>query len=286
MTYQTIETHPIAGSLGAEITGVDLSGPLSNAAAADVRQALWDHKVIFFRDQELSPEDHLRIAGLFGEVYRVPFVKARDDYPDIIDIVREAEDAGKYNFGGVWHSDASFDECPPMGSVLYSLESPPYGGDTLWVNMEAAYEALSAGMKALLDGMKALHSAERNYGSGGYFNDANKQSTGMAINPSETGDKRIAHPVVRTHPETGRKSLYVNPVYTHSFEGMTEEESAPLLEFLYAHARRPEFTCRFDWTTHALAIWDNRCTMHFAISDYDGFRRHMNRVTIAGERPV
>ena len=286
MTYQTIEAHPIAGSLGAEVAGVDLSQPLSNAAAADVRQALWDHKVIFFRDQELTPEDHLRIAGLFGEVYRVPFVKARDDYPDIIDIVREAEDAGKYNFGGVWHSDASFDECPPMGSVLYSLESPPYGGDTLWVNMEAAYEALSGGMKALLDGKKALHSAERNYGSGGYFNDTNKQSTGMAINPSETGDRRIAHPVVRTHPETGRKSLYVNPVYTHSFEGMTEEESAPLLEFLYSHARRPEFTCRFDCTTHALAIWDNRCTMHFAISDYDGFRRHMNRVTIAGERPV
>ena len=286
MTYQTIEVRPIAGTMGAEISGIDLSKPLGNSEADDLQRALMDHKAIFLRDQELTPEDHLRIAGTFGDVYRVPFVKARDDYPDIIDIVKEPADAGKYNFGGVWHSDASFDEVPPMGSVLYSLQSPPYGGDTLWTNMEAAYEALSDGMKALLDGMNAMHSGERNYGSKGYFTDADNQSVSMDINPDDSGDTRIAHPVVRTHPVTGKKSLYINPVYTICFEDMTEEESAPLLSFLHQHAIRPEFTCRFSWTTNAVAIWDNRCTMHFAINDYDGHRRHMNRVTMAGERPA
>jgi len=286
MTLETLETHPIAGALGAEISGVDLAKPLTNSQTAEVKQALWDHKVIFFRDQEITPEDHLRIAAMFGDIYRVPFVKARDDFPDIIDIVKEPADAGKYNFGGVWHSDATFDQRPPMGSVLYSLDSPPYGGDTLWTDMEAAFAALSDGMREMLQGLTALHSAARNYGSGGYFNDAEKQSVSMTIDPDAKGDELVEHPVVRTHPETGNKSLFVNPVYTMRFKDMTEEESQPLLDFLYAHATRPEFQCRFDWSTHAVAIWDNRCTMHFAINDYDGHRRHMNRVTIAGERPV
>ena len=173
-----------------------------------------------------------------------------------------------------------------MGSALYSLQSPTHGGDTLWTNMEAAYAALSDGMKNMLDGMVAMHSAERNYGSGGYFNGDDNQGASMTINPTEAGDQRIGHPVVRTHPVTGAKSLYINPVYTVCFDNMTEEESAPLLGFLFNHAIRPEFTCRFHWTSNTLAIWDNRCTMHFAIADYDGQRRHMNRVTIAGERPV
>jgi len=285
-TYETLSAHPIAGALGAEIEGIDLAAKLSNSQTAEVKQALWEHKVIFFRDQDLGPEDHLRIAGMFGDVYRVPFVQAREDYPDIIDIVKEPEDAGKYNFGGQWHTDATFDEKPPLGSALYSLESPPYGGDTLWINMEAAYAALSDGMKTMLSGLTAMHSAERNYGSGGYFTDDEKQSVSMTINPSESGDERVAHPVVRTHPESGNKSLFVNPVYTICFKDMTIEESQPLLDFLYAHATRPEFQCRFAWTSHTLAIWDNRNTMHFAINDYDGHRRHMNRVTVAGERPA
>jgi len=285
MSYQTIEAMPIAGALGAEITGADLSAPLSNAVADDIQKALLDHKVIFFRDQDLTPEDHLRVAGIFGDIYCVPFVKSRDDYPDIIDIVKEPEDAGKYNFGGVWHSDASFEEEPPLGSALYALETPQFGGDTLWSNMAAAYAALSDGMKDLLDGMKALHSAERNYGSGGYFNDDGAKSKSMTIDPSEKGNARVAHPVVRTHPITSEKALYVNPVYTVAFEDMTEAESEGLLQFLHAHAIRPEFTCRFRWTSKTLAIWDNRATMHFAINDYHGKRRHMNRVTIAGDRP-
>ena len=285
-SYESLSAHPLAGTLGAEVEGIDLAAQLSNSETADVKQALLDHKVIFFRDQDLTPEDHLRIAGMFGDVYRVPFVQARDGYPDIIDIVKEPADAGKYNFGGQWHSDATFDEQPPMGSALYALETPAYGGDTLWVDMEAAYAALSDGMQAMLAGLKALHSAERNYGSGGYFNNDEKQSVSLPIDPSETGDKRIPHPVVRTHPETGNKGLFINPVYTICFEGMTEEESQPLLDFLYDHMIRPEFQCRFPWTSHTMAIWDNRNTMHFAINDYDGHRRHMNRVTIAGDRPV
>lgn len=285
MSTETITTHPIAGALGAEVSGVDLAAPLSNSKTEAVRQALWDHKVIFFRDQDLSPEDHLRVASIFGDIYRVPFVKARNDFPDIIDIVKEPEDGDKYNFGGVWHSDATFDEYPPMGSVLYCLESPPHGGDTLFVNMEAAYACLSDVMKAMLDGMVALHSAERNYGSDGYFTDDDQQSVSMNIEPSAEGNKLTEHPVVRTHPETGRKGLFINPIYTMRFKGMTSKESQPILDFLYDHAKRPEFQCRFDWTAHALAIWDNRCTMHFAINDYAGYRRHMNRVTIAGDRP-
>lgn len=286
MSQDAITTHPIAGALGAEIRGVDLSKPLSNSETASVKRALWDHKVIFFRDQDLSPEDHLRVAGVFGDIYRVPFVKARTDYPDIIDIVKEPADGDKYNFGGVWHSDATFETCPPMGSVLYCLESPPFGGDTLFVNMEAAYEALSDAMKGLLDGLTAVHSAERNYGSGGYFADDDQQSVSMDIETSSEGDRPVEHPVIRTHPETGRKGLFVNPIYTIRFKDMTEEESRPVLDYLYAHAVKPEFQCRFDWTTRALAIWDNRCTMHFAINDYAGHRRRMNRVTISGERPV
>ncbi len=285
MTAPSIETHPIAGAIGAEVTGVDFAQQLTNSQTAAVKQALWDHKVVFFRNQELTPEDHIRVAGVFGDVYRVPFITAREGYPDIIDIVKEPEDGDMYNFGGVWHSDATFDERPPLGSVLYSLETPPHGGDTLWTNMEAAYEALSDGMKGMLNGMTACHSAERNYGSGGYFKDDARQSASMDIQPSEEGDKVVEHPVVRTHPETGNKSLFVNPVYTIRFKDMTEEESQPLLNFLYAHAIRPEFQCRFTWTSKTVAIWDNRCTMHFAINDYAGHRRHMNRVTIAGGRP-
>ncbi|MDD9878803.1 MAG: TauD/TfdA family dioxygenase [Magnetovibrio sp.] len=285
MAYRTIEAQPIAGALGAEISGVDLTRPLSNAETADVRQALRDHKVIFFRDQELTPEDHLRASGVFGTIFRVPFVQSRDGYPDIIDIVKEPADAGKFNFGGAWHTDASFEEAPPLGSALYALETPPYGGDTLWTNMEAAYAALSDGMRAMLAGLRAVHSAQRYYGVGGHFNSDDKKSVSMTINPSEAGDERVVHPVVRTHPETGAKSLYVNPVYTICFEDMTEEESAPLLGFLFEHAIRPEFQCRFNWTPRTLAVWDNRATMHFAINDYDGHRRHMNRVTIAGDKP-
>ena len=285
MINQMLRIKPIAGALGAEIEGINLSRPLNNSQATSVSQALLDHKVIFFRDQELTPEDHLRVSTIFGTVYQVPFVQSREGYPDIIEIIKEPEDAGKFNFGGVWHSDTSFEKEPSLGSTLYALETPPYGGDTLWTNMEAAYAALSDGMKAMLDGLKALHSGERYYGSGGYFKTDETQSISMSIKPDATGDTRVAHPVVRTHPETGAKCLYVNPVYSICFEGMTEEESAPLLGFLFEHAIRPEFQCRFNWTTGTLAVWDNRATMHFAINDYDGHRRHMNRVTLAGDRP-
>ena len=286
MSNTTIATLPISGALGAEIGGIDLTRQLSNSETIAIKKAFLDHKVIFFRDQNLRPEDHIRIAKLFGNIYRVPFVETRDDYPDIIDIVKEPEDGNNYNFGGVWHSDATFEECPPQSSVLLCLETPPYGGDTLFVNMEAAYEALSNSMKEMLNGILAIHSAERNYGSDGYFKDKNQQSVSMNIENSTAGDKQIEHPVVRTHPETGKKALFVNPIYTIRFKDMTIEESKPILGFLYEHATRPEFQCRFKWSTNALAIWDNRCTMHFAINDYAGSRRHMNRVTVAGDRPI
>ena len=286
MSDQLIFEYPIAGALGAEINGIDLTKKLSNSQSQAIKHALLKHKVIIFRDQNISPEDHLRIAGIYGDIYRVPFVKGRVDYPDIIDIIKEPEDGTNYNFGGVWHSDATFDEYPPKASALFCLESPPFGGDTLFVNMEAAYEGLSDAMKELLDGVWALHSAERNYGSSGYFSDEDQKSISMNIETSNQGDLATEHPVIRTHPETGQKGLFINPIYTTRFKDMTVEESQPILDFLYSHATRPEFQCRINWTSHALAIWDNRCTMHFAINDYSGHRRHMNRVTIAGDRPV
>ncbi|MDP6708000.1 MAG: TauD/TfdA family dioxygenase [Alphaproteobacteria bacterium] len=285
MTYETIGVRRLAGAIGAEITGVDLAGPLSNRQAAEVHQALNEHLAIFFRDQELTPEQEVEVGRLFGEPYQIPFVTPKPGYPEIVEIVREPEDAGKPNFGGDWHSDMSFQECPPMGSVLYALEIPPYGGDTIWVNMEAAFEALSAGMKAMLDGLMAYHSGQRSYGSKGRFADADNEISQMRVAADESGDALVAHPVVRRHPETGRRGLFINPIYTIRFIDMSEAESLPILDYLFEHALRPEFSCRFRWSWGAVAIWDNRNTMHYAIADYEGQRRVANRVTIAGDQP-
>jgi len=241
--------------------------------------------VIFFRDQDITPEQHLAVGRIFGEPYATPFVKSRDGYPEILDIVREPEDHSPRFFAASWHTDMSFEKTPAMGSVLYALETPPYGGDTMWSSMEAAYAALSPGMRAMLDGMTAIHSARNIYGKQGRYAQAENRGISMKIDTSEEGERMVEHPVVRSHPETGRKALFVNPNYTIGFKDMSEAESAPLLAFLCEHAVRPEFTCRFRWTPGAIAVWDNRNTMHRAIGDYQGFRRHINRVTIRGDRP-
>jgi taurine dioxygenase len=199
--------------------------------------------------------------------------------------LKEADERKISTFGNAWHSDFSFLEEPPLGSVLYAREVPSHGGDTLFANMYAAYEALSPGMRKMLDGLNAIH-AGKPYGVGGLPKDlAVSRSIGMERNNPEA-DRETAHPVVRVHPATGRKALFVNSIYTTRFEGMTPAESRPLLNFLYAHAIQPEFTCRLRWRAGDLAVWDNRCTMHYAINDYDGQRRLMHRTTIKGERPV
>jgi taurine dioxygenase len=283
--YETLEVRPLAGALGAKIGGLDLSLELDDRQVAEIRRAFLDHLVIFFHDQTLTPQQHKAFTARFGALSRVPYVKALDEHPEIIAVLKEADEQKISIFGGAWHSDFSFLEEPPLGSVLYALEVPPYGGDTLWANMYAAYDALSDGMKRLLDGLVALHSGSI-YGVDGVPKDL-RTSRSIAISRSNPeADVERAHPAVRVHPETGRKALFVNPIYTKRFAGMTVEESKPLLDFLYGHATRPEFTCRFRWRQRSLALWDNRCAMHYAINDYDGQRRLMHRTTIAGDRPV
>jgi taurine dioxygenase len=283
--YETLELRPLAGALGAEIGGVDLARPLEPRQFAEIRRAFLEHLVIFFRDQTLTPQQHEAFSARFGALSRMPYVKPLDDHPDIIAVLKEADERKISVFGGAWHSDFSFLDEPPLGSVLYALETPSYGGDTLWSNMYAAYDALSAGMKRLLDSLVALHSGSV-YGVDGIPKDL-RTSRSIAISRNNPeADIERGHPAIRVHPETGRKALFVNPIYPTRFDGMTREESAPILDFLYAHATRPEFTCRFRWRARSLALWDNRCAMHYAINDYDGQRRLMHRTTIAGDRPV
>jgi len=285
MSYQSIIVQPVAGSLGAEVSGVDLAAPLSNTAAAEIRRAFTENLVLFFRNQGLTPEQHLAFSGLFGRLCRMPYIKHMEDYPDIIAVLKEADERKISTFGNAWHSDFSFLEEPPLGSILYAREVPSHGGDTLFANMYEAYDALSAGMKRMLLGLKAMHSGKP-YGQGGLPKDLKtSRSIGIERNNPEA-DREVAHPVVRLHPESGRKALFVNAIYTTRFEDMSEAESRPLLDFLFEHVQRPEFACRFRWAEGSLAVWDNRCTLHYAVNDYDGSRRLMHRTTVAGERPM
>jgi taurine dioxygenase len=280
MSYRHIEVRPIAPALGAEIGGVDLARPLDDAVFAEIEAAFHDHLVIFFRDQELTPESQVRFAARFGPVGRYPFAEPIEGHPDVIAVVKEADQTT--NFGGMWHSDTAYLERPPLGSALYALEVPAVGGDTLFANMYLAYDTLSAGMKTLLDGLAAVNSAGK---GGGAVRGPHLASGAMTGRDLDKMTLEAAHPVVRTHPATGRKALYVNRAHTVRFAEMTEAESAPLLDFLFDHAERDDFTCRFRWTKGALALWDNRCTQHYPLNDYHGHRRVMHRVTVEGERP-
>lgn len=276
-----MQVEPIAGALGAEISGIDLSRDLSNSDAAAIRGAFLDHKVIFFRDQTLQPKDQVRFAGLFGEPDLYPFIEGLPDTPEVIEILKKEGDAK--NFGGSWHSDTSYMERPALGTVLYALETPTAGGDTLFANAAAAYDALSDGMKALLGGLKGVNSSDHGYAGGRAA--AMAKLDGMKETQEAATRYEAAHPIVRTHPETSLKSLYLNRSHTARFDTMTEAESKLLIEFLCDHITRPEFTCRFRWAPGSIAIWDNRATQHFAVNDYAGKRRRMHRVTIKGDTP-
>jgi len=283
MAQQTISVTPIAGALGAEIGGVDLARDLSDAVVGEIRRALLEHHVIFFRDQRLSPEQHLAFGRRFGELQVHDFVEGMADNEEILEVRKEADET--LNFGGGWHTDVSYLERPALGSVLYAHEVPEYGGDTLFASQHLAYESLSDGMKGLLDGMTAIHSARRPYG----VNAPRSFYTGpssMKFYFTEEAHAEVEHPVIRTHVETGRKSLYVNRTFTIRFKDMTEAESAPLLEYLWEHAVRPEFTCRFRWQKNSIAFWDNRCVQHHAMWDYWPHTRSGNRVTVKGDCPV
>ncbi len=273
-----MQIQPIAGALGAEVSGVDLSRDLDDATVAELRRAWLDHLVLFFRDQELPPARFLAFAKRFGEPIEYPFVKGLDDFPVIIPVLKLAHET--INFGGIWHSDTTYLDVPPMASMLVAREVPPAGGDTEFASMYAAYETLSDGLRRLLDGLAAINSSAAADVS---------RTREDRIKDSARADAKKAyeavHPVVRVHPETGRRALYVNVAHTVRFEGMTAEESAPLLQYLYRHQTRPELTCRFRWRPGSLAMWDNRCAQHNAINDYQGHRRLLHRITLAGDKP-
>ncbi len=282
MAFQTIDVKPISGALGAEVSGADLSQDLGNKAFDEIHQAFLDHHVLFFRDQTLTSQQQVGFSRRFGPLGIYPFVAPLPEAEEVIEILKTEKDTK--NFGGAWHSDTSYLETPALATVLYAHEVPDAGGDTMYANMHLAYESLSDGMKEMLDGLVGVNSAALTAGGGRASN--MKERKGMNEQNMEMADTLVAeHPVVRTHPDTGRKSLYINGVHTARFKDMTEEESKPLLRHLCAHTTRPEFTCRFRWTPGALAIWDNRCTQHYAINDYSGVRRRMHRTTVVGARP-
>ena len=271
-----MEVRRIAGALGAEVLGVDLAADLSGATVAEIRRAFLEHQVIFFRDQALSPAQFMAFARRMGKPVEYPFVKGIEGFPEIIEVKKLERE--RHNFGGIWHSDTAYLAEPPMGSMLLAREVPAAGGDTEFASQTLAYESLSAGMKRLLDGLIAVNSSAK-------ADVTRTREDRVKEQGGETKSYVAEHPVVRTHPETGRKALYVNIAHTVAFKDMTEEESAPLLQYLFRHQVRPEFTCRFGWRVGSLAFWDNRCTQHNPINDYHGQRRVMHRITLAGDKP-
>jgi alpha-ketoglutarate-dependent taurine dioxygenase len=274
---RSLVVQRIAGALGAEITGVDLAAPPSDETIAAIRRAWLEHLVVFFRDQTLEPAAFLAFAQRIGEPVEYPFVAGIEGFPEIISVSKLPHET--VNFGGIWHSDTVYLARPPMATILVAREVPPSGGDTLFANMYAAYEALSPGMQRLLSGLRAVNSSA--------LADVSKtREDRIRDSGNGAGDEYLSeHPVVRTHPETGRKALYVNVAHTQRFVDMTDDESRPLLRYLFEHAVRPEFTCRFRWQVGSVALWDNRCAMHNPVNDYHGHTRTMHRITLAGDVP-
>ena len=278
MARADFQVRRLSGSIGAEISGVDLASEASDAAISEIRKIWLEHNVVFFRDQELPPARLLAFAKRFGEVVEYPFIQGIDGFPEIIPVVKLEHETT--NFGGIWHTDTAYLEAPPMGTMLIAREVPPHGGDTLFANAYLAYQTLSDGLKHMLDALIAVNCSAKA--------DVTRTREDRLRDAGKVAAKKeyiSEHPVVRTHPETGRKALYVNIGHTVRFKNMTEAESAPLLNFLFEHQTKPEFTCRFNWRVGSLAFWDNRCALHNPVNDYHGFRRVMHRVTLAGDRP-
>ncbi len=270
--YRRIEVHPVSGALGAEIKGADLSRPLEPDLLAEIRRAFLDHLVICFRDQELTPREELAFARQMGEPMPYPQLEGLRGFPLITEVIKREQE--RVNFGGVWHSDTAYLESPPKASQLYAVEVPPHGGDTIFANQYIAYETLSEGLRGTLAGLTAVNTSSKPEIA--RTRDDRLRDKGKALKVLSA-----LHPVVRTHPETGRKALYVNRGHTIRFEGWTEGESRPLLDYLFDHQVRPEFTCRIRWERGTLTLWDNRCAQHLPLNDYQGFRRLMHRVMLA-----
>ena len=276
--YSTINVKPLSGNIGAEIDGVNLK-KISEEQFKEIKIVFGKYGVIFFRNQNLSPEEEIIFAELWGEININRFFTNLEGYPKIALVSKEPDQ--KKNIGGAWHTDHTYDLEPAMGSILFAHQVPKKGGDTLFSSMYAAYETLSDGLKDTLKNMYGRHSSRHVFGTSRA--ERNDDTVGRIIN-SDKAKQDAIHPVVITHPQTGKKALFVNPTFTLGFDGWSDEESKPLLSYLYSHATKPEFTCRFKWEEGSIAFWDNRSTWHLAVNDYHGERRLMHRITINGTR--
>ena len=271
-----IEVVPVSGGVGVEVHNVDIKSGIDAGTFDELRAAFVEHGLIFLRDQDITPDEHIAFAERWGEININRFFPRLDGYDQIATVTKEPDQTT--NIGGGWHTDHSYDHVPAMGSILIARETPPVGGDTLFACMYTAYDTLSDGLKQTLEDMKAVHSSRHIFGEQSSYRDAMKD---RFSNPEEATQDAV-HPVVITHPESGRKALYVNPGFTLHFDGWTAAESKPLLDYLYAHAVQLEHTTRFQWAPGSIAFWDNRCTWHYALNDYHGTRREMHRITIEG----
>jgi taurine dioxygenase len=280
-TRERMTVRPAGGYAGAYITGVDVARA-SAEDVAGIQKALNDHLVVALPDQKFSLDEMERFTDQLGGKDVTPYVVPVDGHPYVIRILKEPHE--KVNFANSWHTDLSYLEAPPRYTVLYCLETPEHGGDTLWANQMVAFETLSAGLREQLLGMNAVHSAGPAYGTGAYL-DSVKDKMSTKIAPSKEAYAEQTHPAVIEHPGTGRAALYLNPVYTQRFAGWSKPESDGLMQHLFRHATNENFTWRLKWAKETLAIWDNRSTQHFALNDYHGHRREMVRTSVKGDKP-
>jgi taurine dioxygenase len=273
LSYADFDLTPLSPTIGAEVRGVDLGKDLSDDLIKQVHDALVDFKVLFFKDQQIDVTQQAAFAARFGELETHPFLPSNTEHAHVIHFAKDEKVRGYEN---IWHSDVSWRETPSFGSVLHALEVPTVGGDTLWCDMEAAYTGLPDDVKAYLADLRAVHDFS--------------QSFGALLSPEDLAERQkqfpsTAHPIVRTNPDSGRKCIYVNSIFTSHVEGLSDQESDDLLNFLFQQAKVPEYQCRFKWSKGAVAFWDNRSTQHYAASDYWPARRTMERVTVIGDRP-
>ena len=283
--YRRVTVEPVAGACGAVIGGVDLAESIDDDVVAEIRRAVLDHKVVFFRSQQhLTPNEQVTFSRRFGPYSPVPFIEPLTDHPEVIAVVREASETQRFTFGSLWHSDFSFLPEPPFASILHALEVPPFGGDTVWANQELALASLSRTMRSMLAPLQGVHSAVNAYST--RMQAVHDAFTGMTVHTSEEAEAFQQHPVVRKHPETGRPVLFVNAQYTVGLAGFAPDESKPILDFLFQHAVQPTLTCRWRWEVGDVAMWDNRAVQHLAMADFTGHRRFMHRTTVAGDRPI
>jgi taurine dioxygenase len=273
-----MKVKALSPALGAEVTGIDLSVPLDDAIIDDLRAIWLKHQMIVIRGQDLTPAQQLAFAKALGEPDIYPFLKGLDGFPMITEVLKKEDE--RVNFGGVWHSDTTYQKCPPMATLLYAKELPPLGGDTLFANQYAAFEHLSEPLRVVLEKLRGVNAAGKKRVASTRSERLKDSASGV-----DPDDLSGTHPVVRTHPETGRKALFVNAAHTIAFEGWTAEESQGLLEYLFTHQISPEFQCRLAWQVGDVAFWDNRCVQHYPLNDYHGYRRLLHRITLKGDMP-